>query len=262
MPRPTSDFRCQDCEAPARNVVDGRRLCDGCANRRLAALSGWPDLQRHLLARLWSARTGARIASPTASCGSPLGSWPTPKRRVCRSAKATRSRSSVRTTGLRSVLSRCSGSGCVRNWDASTSRSLRRIRDGRSRVTSWRDASRRTQWTGRDARAGGRRPRPQLGAGRRADQLLRGLALPPHLRRSDLIRHPTSARSAAGVRGTTRMADIPSPRSEIAGTRCSAAMRATWRRAHPSRCSAFPTLRRPAPAFLNTQHFPEAPRYR
>lgn len=39
-----SAFRCEDCRAPATHMVDGHSLCDGCANRRLAAATGWPEL--------------------------------------------------------------------------------------------------------------------------------------------------------------------------------------------------------------------------
>jgi hypothetical protein len=43
--RPRGDRRVPlpDCDAPARNVVDGRRLCDRSANRVLAVVMGWPE---------------------------------------------------------------------------------------------------------------------------------------------------------------------------------------------------------------------------
>jgi hypothetical protein len=44
MPKRNPNFRCEDCRAPATHVVDGHSLCDGCANRRLAAATGWPEL--------------------------------------------------------------------------------------------------------------------------------------------------------------------------------------------------------------------------
>jgi hypothetical protein len=37
-------FRCEDCGTPARLVVDDRRVCDRCGDRRIAAATGWPVL--------------------------------------------------------------------------------------------------------------------------------------------------------------------------------------------------------------------------
>ncbi|MDB5065582.1 MAG: hypothetical protein JWM18_2016 [Chloroflexi bacterium] len=37
-------FRCEDCEAPARLVVDECLVCDRCGDRRIAVATGWPVL--------------------------------------------------------------------------------------------------------------------------------------------------------------------------------------------------------------------------